>query len=173
MRRLLTVLAIVGSLVLLNTHTWSHHAFSSEFDIDKPISLRGTITRMEWVNPHTWLHMTATIENDTIQEWMLEGGTPNTLLRAGLTQQILDDTIQEWMLEGGTPNTLLRAGLTQQILLPGTEILVRGYQSKDPDCIPKCRGSGRDITFTDGSNIFMGSSGVGAPPEGFPDDNDE
>ena len=146
MRRLLTVLAIVGSLVLLNTHTWSHHAFSSEFDIEKPISLRGTITRMEWVNPHTWLHMTATIE---------------------------DDTIQEWMLEGGTPNTLLRAGLTQQILLPGTEILVRGYQSKDPDCIPKCRGSGRDITFTDGSNIFMGSSGVGAPPEGFPDDNDE
>ena len=146
MRRLLTVLAIVGSLVLLNTHTWSHHAFSSEFDIDKPISLRGTITRMEWVNPHTWLHMTATIE---------------------------DDTIQEWMLEGGSPNTLLRAGLTQQILLPGTEILVRGYQSKDPDCIPKCRGSGRDITFTDGSNIFMGSSGVGAPPEGFPDDNDE
>ena len=146
MRQLLSVLAIVGSLVLLNTHTWSHHAFSSEFDIDKPISLRGTITRMEWVNPHTWLHMTATIE---------------------------DDTIQEWMLEGGTPNTLLRAGLTQQILLPGTEILVRGYQSKDPDCIPKCRGSGRDITFTDGSNIFMGSSGVGAPPEGFPDDNDE
>ena len=146
MRRLLTVLAIVGALVLLNTHTWSHHAFSSEFDIDKPISLRGTITRMEWVNPHTWMHMTATIE---------------------------DDTIQEWMLEGGTPNTLLRAGLTQQILLPGTEILVRGYQSKDPDCIPKCRGSGRDITFTDGSNIFMGSSGVGAPPEGFPDDNDE
>ncbi len=146
MRRLLSVLAIVGSLVLLNTHTWSHHAFSSEFDIDKPISLRGTITRMEWVNPHTWLHMTATIE---------------------------DGTIQEWMLEGGTPNTLLRAGLTQQILLPGTEILVRGYQSKDPDCIPKCRGSGRDITFTDGSNIFMGSSGVGAPPEGFPDDNDE
>jgi len=145
MRRLLTGLAIVGSLVLLNTHTWSHHAFSSEFDIDKPISLRGTITRMEWVNPHTWLHMTATIE---------------------------DDTIQEWMLEGGTPNTLLRAGLTQQILLPGTEILVRGYQSKDPDCIPKCRGSGRDITFTDGSNIFMGSSGVGAPPEGFPDDNE-
>ena len=146
MRRLLTVLAIVGSLVLLNTNTWSHHAFSSEFDIDKPISLRGTITRMEWVNPHTWLHMTATIE---------------------------DDTIQEWVLEGGTPNTLLRAGLTQQILLPGTEILVRGYQSKDPDCIPKCRGSGRDLTFPDGSNIFMGSSGVGAPPEGFPDDNDE
>ena len=146
MKRLVKILAIVGSLILLNTQTSGHHAFSSEFDIDRPIRLRGTITRMEWVNPHTWLHITAAIE---------------------------DGTTQEWMLEGGTPNTLLRAGLTQQILLPGTEILVRGYQSKDPDCIPKCRGSGRDITFADGSNIFMGSSGVGAPPEGFPDDNDE
>ena len=146
MKRLVNTLAIAGSLMLLNTQTNGHHAFSSEFDIDRPIRLRGTITRMEWVNPHTWLHITAAIE----------GGTT-----------------QEWMLEGGTPNTLLRAGLTQQILLPGTEILVRGYQSKDPDCIPKCRGSGRDITFADGSNIFMGSSGVGAPPEGFPDDNDE
>ena len=146
MKRLVNTLAIVGSLMLLITPTNGHHAFSSEFDIDRPIRLRGTITRMEWVNPHTWLHITAAIE---------------------------DGTTQEWMLEGGTPNTLLRAGLTQQILLPGTEILVRGYQSKDPDCIPKCRGSGRDITFADGSNIFMGSSGVGAPPEGFPDDNDE
>ena len=146
MKRLVNTLAIVGSSMLLNTQTNGHHAFSSEFDIDRPIRLRGTITRMEWVNPHTWLHITAAIE---------------------------DGTTQEWMLEGGTPNTLLRAGLTQQILLPGTEILVRGYQSKDPDCIPKCRGSGRDITFADGSNIFMGSSGVGAPPEGFPDDNDE
>ena len=146
MKRLVNTLAIAGSLMLLNTQTNGHHAFSSEFDIDRPIRLRGTITRMEWVNPHTWLHITAAIE---------------------------DGTTQEWMLEGGTPNTLLRAGLTRQILLPGTEILVRGYQSKDPDCIPKCRGSGRDITFADGSNIFMGSSGVGAPPEGFPDDNDE
>ena len=146
MKRLVNTLAIAGSLMLLFTQTNGHHAFSSEFDIDRPIRLRGTITRMEWVNPHTWLHITAAIE---------------------------DGTTQEWMLEGGTPNTLLRAGLTQQILLPGTEILVRGYQSKDPDCIPKCRGSGRDITFADGSNIFMGSSGVGAPPEGFPDDNDE
>ena len=146
MKRLVNTLAIAGSLMLLHTQTNGHHAFSSEFDIDRPIRLRGTITRMEWVNPHTWLHITAAIE---------------------------DGTTQEWMLEGGTPNTLLRAGLTQQILLPGTEILVRGYQSKDPDCIPKARGSVRDITFADGSNIFMGSSGGGAPPEGVPDDNDE
>ena len=62
---------------------------------------------------------------------------------------------------------------TDKILQIGTEILVRGYQSKDPDCIPKCRGSGRDITFPDGRSIFMGSSGVGAPPGGFPEDDDQ
>ena len=88
-----------------------------------------------------------------------------------MTATLKSGVTEEWMLEGGTPNTLLRAGLTNQILLPGTEILVRGYQSKDPDCIPKCRGSGRDITLPNGDNVFMGSSGVGAPPGGFPDDN--
>ncbi len=143
MLRTFTLLLILLLLTVYPKSASSHHAFSSEFDINRPIRLRGVITRMEWVNPHTWLHITATLE---------------------------DGSSEEWMLEGGTPNTLLRAGLTQTILQPGTEILVRGYQSKDPDCIPKCRGSGRDITFTDGSSIFMGSSGVGAPPEGFPDD---
>ena len=144
-KRFLSIITLLGLVMLLQSPVRSHHAFSSEFDIDKPIRLQGVITRMEWVNPHTWLHMTAT----------LEGGSA-----------------EEWMLEGGTPNTLLRQGLTDSILTIGTEILVRGYQSKDPDCIPKCRGSGRDITFPDGSNIFMGSSGVGAPPGGFPDDED-
>ncbi|MDP6652357.1 MAG: DUF6152 family protein [Gammaproteobacteria bacterium] len=145
MKRLIANLAVVGSVVLLQSPVQSHHAFSSEFDMEKPFNLRGVITRMEWVNPHSWLHMTATLE---------------------------DGSTEEWMLEGGTPNTLLRAGLTHQILLPGTEIRVRGYQSKDPDCIPKCRGSGRDITFADGTSIFMGSVGVGAPPGDFPEDDD-
>ena len=146
MRKFLTFIALIGATIYLQSPMQGHHAFSSEFDIDKPIRLRGEITRMEWVNPHSWLHMTAALD---------------------------DGTAEEWMLEGGTPNTLLRQGLTDQILQIGTEILVRGYQSKDPDCIPKCRGSGRDITFPDGSNIFMGSSGVGAPPGGFPDDEDD
>ncbi|MSR12691.1 MAG: hypothetical protein EXR84_13030 [Gammaproteobacteria bacterium] len=133
----LIALPLITILVTLHGQVSAHHAFSSEFDITKPIALQGVITRMEWVNPHTWLHMTATME---------------------------DGSTEEWMLEGGTPNTLLRAGLTQTILQLGTEIRVRGYQSKDPDCVPKCRGSGRDITLADGRSIFMGSSGVGAPP---------
>ena len=146
MKRLIANLAVVGSVVLLQSPVQSHHAFSSEFDMEKPFTISGVITRMEWVNPHSWLHMTATLE---------------------------DGSTEDWMLEGGTPNTLLRAGLTHQILLPGTEIQVRGYQSKDPDCIPKCRGSGRDITFADGTSIFMGSIGVGAPPSDFPDDDNQ
>ena len=136
-KRALIALTLISILVTFYGQVSAHHAFSSEFDINRPIALQGVITRMEWVNPHTWLHMTATLE---------------------------DGSTQDWMLEGGTPNTLLRAGLTQIVLQPGTEIKVRGYQSKDPDCIPKCRGSGRDITFPDGRSIFMGSSGVGAPP---------
>ena len=146
MNRYLTFLGLIGAAISLQSPVQSHHAFSSEFDINKPIRLQGVITRMEWVNPHSWLHMTAALE---------------------------DGSTEDWMLEGGTPNTLLRQVLTHQILLPGTEIRVRGYQSKDPDCIPKCRGSGRDITFTDGRNIFMGSSGIGAPPGGFPEDEEE
>lgn len=138
MRLSLSIGLVTLAAALLQNPAVGHHAFSSEFDINKPIQLRGVITGMEWVNPHTWLHMDAELE---------------------------DGTIQQWMLEGGTPNTLLRAGLTRTILLPGSEIRVRGYASKDPDCTPKCRGSGRDITFADGRSIFMGSSGVGAPPE--------
>ena len=67
---------------------------------------------------------------------------------------------------GGTPNTLIRNGLTKQTLKPGTVIVVRGYQSKGKLCTPRCRANGRDVTFPDGSKVFMGSSGTGAPRDG-------
>ena len=121
------------------TNVLTHHAFSSEFDADRPFQVQGTIVKVEWINPHSWVHVD--VKED-------------------------DGDVVPWMMEGGTPNTLLRSGLTRTVLTPGTEIIVRGYQSKDPDCEPKCRGSGRDITFTDGRRIFMGSSGTGAPKDG-------
>ena len=129
----------VVALATSQVSVQAHHAFSSEFDKDLPFLHRGTIVRMEWVNPHTWLHV------DVEKE---------------------DGSTESWMMEGGTPNTLLRAGMTNVMLQPGTEVIVRGYQSKDADCEPRCRGSGRDITFADGSRIFMGSSGTGAPRDG-------
>ncbi len=138
MLRLLTILVTVCVLLIPGSGK-GHHAFSSEFDADRPFLVKGTIVKVEWINPHSWVHV------DVIRE---------------------DGTIEPWMLEGGTPNTLLRSGLNRRVLKIGTAVIVRGYQSKDPDCDPKCRGSGRDITFADGRRIFMGSSGTGAPKDG-------
>ncbi len=87
-----------------------------------------------------------------------------------MTATLEDGSEEDWMLEGGTPNTLLRAGLARSVLQLGTEILVGGYKSKDPDCVPKFRVSFVYSTFTDGTNIFMGSSGVGSPPVRSSDD---
>jgi Family of unknown function (DUF6152) len=77
-----------------------------------------------------------------------------------------DGTTTAWMVEGGTPNTLMRSGITKASLPPGTEIIVRGYQSKDKLCRPACKANGRDVTFPDGKKLFMGSSGTGAPTDG-------
>lgn len=82
----------------------AHHAFAAEFDAKKPVKLRGTVTKMEWINPHAWVHID--VKKD-------------------------DGSVDEWMIEAGTPNTLLRRGFTRDSLKPGTEIIVDGYQSKD------------------------------------------
>ena len=115
---------------------YAHHAFAAEFDGKAPVLLRGKVTRVEWINPHAWVHMVNTAD-----------GKP-------------------WMVEGGTPNTLLRSGITRDSLKAGTEIIVRGYQAKDKRCLPDCKANGRDVTFTDGRKVFMGSSGTGAPKDG-------
>ena len=78
------------------------------------------------------------------------------------TVQQPDGTIEKWMIEGGTPNTLFRRGFTKKSLLPGTKIVVDGYQAKDGSL----KGNGRDLTFPDGRKLFMGSSGTGAPRDG-------
>lgn len=113
----------------------AHHAFSAEFDAKKPIELRGTVVKMEWVNPHTWIHV------DVKQK---------------------DGKSERWMIEGGPPNTLLRRGFTKNSLLPGTEISIEGFQAKDRSH----KANGRDVTFANGSKLFLGSSGTGAPKDG-------
>jgi len=136
MRRKLVVVAAGVGLVLAGAavSVSAHHAFAAEFDADRPINFEGTVTKMEWVNPHVWIHMD--VEKD-------------------------DGSTESWAFEGGTPNVLFRRGFTKQSLLPGTTILVDGYQAKDGTN----RANGRDITFPDGTKLFLGSSGTGAPYE--------
>jgi len=105
MRSTIPGVALVISGVLLGGAVLSaHHAFSSEFDANRPVKFKGTVSKMLWVNPHAWIF---------------------------LDVQKPDGTTEEWMIEAGKPNTLLRRGLNKNSLPPGTEITVDGYQSKD------------------------------------------
>ena len=102
--KLTHVLALLAGTALAAVPMLAHHSFAAEFDAKKPLHLQGTVARMEWINPHTWIH--------------LDVKKP-------------DGTVEEWMIETGTPNTLLRRGFTKESLKTGTQITVDGYQSKD------------------------------------------
>jgi len=136
MRTTLSLLIAGAALVAFTVPVRGHHAFGAEFDPDAPIRLQGKVVKLEWVNPHAWIH--------------IEVAKP-------------DGAKEVWMVEGGTPNTLLRRGLTRESLTVGTELVVDGYQTKDHSLK---RANGRDRTFTDGGKMFMGSSGTGAPRDG-------
>jgi hypothetical protein len=143
-KTLLVVAGAVAMAVGAAAPLVAHHAFGGEFDPNRPILLRGSVTKVEWVNPHAWIHLAA--KEVTI------AGEKKTL-----------SAPEEWAVEGGTPNTLLRRGITRDSLTAGTEIIVDGYQTRDHSLM---RGNGRNITFTDGRKLFMGSSGTGAPKDG-------
>ena len=99
------ILAIAGVVVLLaSSTTRAHHAFSAEFDISKPLKLTGTLTKWEMINPHSWFHV--------------DVKSP-------------DGKIVPWLIEGGSPNQLIRLGVTKNTLAVGTEFTIEGYQSRD------------------------------------------
>ena len=133
-RTLRLMLAGLGVL-LAAMPVFAHHAFTAEFDAKKPLKLRGTVAKVELINPHSWIHI----------------DVKNT-----------DGTTTRWMIEGGTPNTLLRRGFTKNSLPAGTEILVDGYQAKDGSNRANGRDltfpDGRKI-------FLGGSAGEGPPPD--------
>jgi hypothetical protein len=102
-------LSLAGAIVagmLSAAPMWAHHSFTAEFDDKQVVKLHGTVTKMEWVNPHAWIHVN--VKND-------------------------DGTETDWMIEGNTPNGLLRRGFTKKSLEPGTEVFVEGYRAKSGD----------------------------------------
>ena len=104
MRKTVAFVLVAGVLFLAAVPMWAHHAFAAEFDASKPIKLKGTVTKMEWINPHAWIHIDVKGE---------------------------DGKVSPWMIEAAAPNALLRRGFTKNSLLTGMEILVEGYQAKD------------------------------------------
>ena len=119
---------LIAASLLFTIPTWAHHAFAAEFDIKKPVKLQGIVTKMEWINPHAWIHID------------VKGP---------------DGKVTSWMVEGGTPNILLRRGFTKQSLQEGTVVIVEGYQAKNGE--NRANGSNITFTngkrlFLGGSN---------------------
>ncbi len=103
MRKSLPIAAALG-LLAMTAPMSAHHSFAAEYDAQKPVKMTGTVTQMEWINPHAWIHMDV---------------------------KKPDGKVESWMVEAGAPNALLRRGFNKNSLLPGTVITVEGYQAKD------------------------------------------
>ena len=138
MRAKLTFGAIIFggvAALLVQQSVMAHHAFDAEFDRNKPVKFPDAIvTKVELINPHSWIRV--------------DVKSP-------------DGKVENWAIEAGSPNILLRRGITKNTLKIGTKIVVEGYQSKDGSH----RANGRDLTLPDGTKLFLGSSGTGAPYE--------
>jgi len=91
-------------LLLAGVPAMAHHAFSAEFDAKRPVTLRGTVVKVEWINPHSWFHVDV---------------------------KLPDGKVQRWMVEAGNPNNLFRRGWSKDVITPGMEIVIDGYQAKD------------------------------------------
>ena len=130
-------LACLGvGMLLIAVPALAHHAFAAEFDANQPVALKGTLTKMEWTNPHGWIFVD------------VKGA---------------DGKVVNWAIEAGSPNALLRKGLRKTDFTIGSELLINGYRAKNGT--PSA--TGRTVKFADGRNFFMGSTGAGAPEDGY------
>src|SRR5687767_6688374 len=120
MRKTLSALFAGAVLIAATVPVAGHHAFGAEFDPDAPIRLQGKVVKLEWVNPHAWIHIEVKKPDGTAEVWMVEGGTPNTLLRRGLTR----DSLIKVNPDGS---------------VTGAELIVDGYRSEERRVGKECR----------------------------------
>jgi len=134
MRQPILVLQVLAC-VLMATPARAHHAFSTEFDVNRQVELRGKVTKVELINPHSWIHI-----------------------------EVVDDSGKAvtWMVEGGSPNALVRRGITKNSIPLGSELVIRGYGTRDGSN----KAVGREMTFADGRALFFG--GTQTPDEAAP-----
>jgi hypothetical protein len=104
MRRYILIFIALAGLLVISTQSLAHHAFSAEFDANKPVKLRGNVSKMDWINPHAWLHLDVKDANGAVVSWMIELGPPNALIKRGWSKQSVP---------------------------VGLEVLVEGYRAKD------------------------------------------
>ena len=116
---------------------WGHHSFAAEFDVNRPIEIVGRVTKVQWINPHAWIHVR----------------TERGLGEEGLGEEGLGEEV--WMIEGGTPNTLFRRGINRDTVPIGIKVIVRGYQAKSGETI----ANGRELMLPDGRKLLFGASG--------------
>jgi len=130
-----TALLAGVAVLLAQSPVWAHHAFAAEFDGNKPVKfIDAVVTKVQLINPHSWIFVDVK-------------GT--------------DGKVENWAIEAGSPNILMRRGITKDTVKVGQKIRVDGYQSKDGSR----RANGRDLTLPDGTQLFLGGSGTGAPYE--------
>ena len=104
MRMKLAAIAVGVCVLMGAAQVWAHHAFAAEFDVNKPLTLKGSLVKWDMVNPHSWFH---------------------------LNVKDKDGKVTEWLVEGGSPNQLIRLGVTKNTVSVGTELTIEGYQAKD------------------------------------------
>jgi hypothetical protein len=122
---ILVMQVLAGMLLVAPAH--AHHAFATEFDVNRQVELRGKVTKVELINPHSWIHI----------EVVGDDGKAVT-----------------WMVEGGSPNALVRRGITKNSIPVGSELVIRGYGTRDGSN----KAVGREMTFADGRALFFGGT---------------